>query len=568
MRFSSSLLVAFLFLWVRSGTAQSPKASTSAKKDDCSVAGMVVKLGGNEPLKSAIVVLQSSDDKSRNAVHVNSDSDGRFQVKGIPPGNYRMHVTRNGFVSQEYGQRSVNTPGATLALSPGQNMNDLLFRLMPSAIISGRIENEDGEALPWAQVSALREVYSDGKRSLSIEGTVPTNDRGEYRLFELRPGRYFIAAVYNPGATRMADENYEEFGSMDSVGEGYVRTYYPGSPDSAKAESITVKAGEEIPSMDFMLRPTPVFRVKGRVYNLLAATSKHSHSSAMVFLDAKNSRLLNAGQTFGPGNITKSDGSFDLPGVLPGSYVLTARWFDEDRVHTARQNIEVGNADVEGVLLTISKAASISGHVRWEGSPAMEEGDDLFLSARGADELSQEGAYARVDPDGSFSWNEVPEGPLRVTAYGLSPDGYVKAVSYGNVDATAEGFTARAGSVAALEVTLSARGARVRGGVADSDGLPSVGVWVVLVPDAARRERHDLYKTARTDQHGQFVLRGLTPGDYKLFSWDQIDEGAWEDPDFLKPFEEKGEKVTVQEGDLKSVNLTAIKTNLTEEQKP
>ena len=84
----------------------------------------------------------------------------------------------------------------------------------------------------------------------------------------------------------------------------------------------------------------------------------------------------------------------------------------------------------------------------------------------------------------------------------------------------------------------------------------------------ASKSHHRLYKSLTTDQYGHFNLRGIAPGDYKLFSWNQVEDGAWEDADFLKPFEEKGEKVTVLEGDAKSVNLTTIKAVGTEEQKP
>ena len=108
----------------------------------------------------------------------------------------------------------------------------------------------------------------------------------------------------------------------------------------------------------------------------------------------------------------------------------------------------------------------------------------------------------------------------------------------------------------------------MQGAVADADGLPSVCVWVALVPDAMHRNRPQLYKSTQADQHGQFFLRGIAPGDYTLLSWDEVENGAWEDPDFLKPFAEKGEKVTVAEGESKSVNLTSIKTTGTEEQKP
>jgi hypothetical protein len=99
----------------------------------------------------------------------------------------------------------------------------------------------------------------------------------------------------------------------------------------------------------------------------------------------------------------------------------------------------------------------------------------------------------------------------------------------------------------------------VQGGVINGEGLPAVGVWVVLVPEGKHRTRLSLYKKAQTDQHGQFLLRGISPGDYKLFSWNEVEFGAWEDPDFLKAFEDKGEKVTVQEGEAKSINLTAIR---------
>jgi len=88
------------------------------------------------------------------------------------------------------------------------------------------------------------------------------------------------------------------------------------------------------------------------------------------------------------------------------------------------------------------------------------------------------------------------------------------------------------------------------------------------VPEEPRRSELRLYRASTTDQYGRFDLRGVAPGDYKLFSWKQAEEGAWEDPDFLQPFESKGEKVSVQEGDAKSMDLVTIKTVSTEQQKP
>src|SRR5262249_53346485 len=149
-----------------------------------------------------------------------------------------------------------------------------------------------------------------------------------------------------------------------------------------------------------------------------------------------------------------------------------------------------------------------------------------------------------------------------------SQDCYLKSVHFGGVESVDEGFTVRRGVDAALEVTISSRGARIQGAVADADNLPAAGVWVALVPDEARLNQFWRYKSVTTDQYGRFDLRGIGPGNYKLFSWEKVERGEWEDPEFLKPFEEKGERITVQEGDAKSINLNAIRTASTEEQKP
>jgi len=126
----------------------------------------------------------------------------------------------------------------------------------------------------------------------------------------------------------------------------------------------------------------------------------------------------------------------------------------------------------------------------------------------------------------------------------------------------------KGGAAGTLEITLSSRGARVQGAVADSDGLPAVGVRVVLVPEPSHRTQSTLFKEQPTDQYGHFELRGIAPGDYKLFSWEEVESGSWEDPEFLKDFEKEGEKISLQEGDQKTLNLTAIPSTTSESAKP
>jgi hypothetical protein len=543
-----------------SQAAQGPgQSSPSAipKKDECSIAGMVVKLAGSEPLTKARVHLQSMEDQTR-AISTVTNADGRFELKGIDPGRYRLTVSRVGFVTQEYGQRKTDDPGAVLSLRPGQELKDLLFRLIPSSVIAGRILDEDGEPLPSVNVTAAREVYSDGKRALSRGATVETNDLGEYRLFGLSPGRYFVSAVY-PRWSRLAGN--EDSGSEPEQ-QGYAKMYYPGTADAGKAISIELKGGEEVPSVEILLRKVLAYRIRGRVYNQI--THKPGTGTNVLLMPKTNRREWDSVQ---PASVEKQDGSFDIPEVLPGSYVLTAVWFDEGKIYSARMPIEVGNADVDGIAVTIASGMNISGQISWEGKPALEK-DELTVRPKPVDLNFGFQGNTRVTHGNLFTLKDMGEGTYHAEVSGESKDCYIKDVQYGASSALEDGFTVVRGAPAPLEITISSRGARVQGAVTDRDGLPAVGVWVVLVPDAKHRMQHRLYKTQTTDQYGHFDLRGIAPGEYKLFSWEAVESGAWEDPEFLKPSEEKGSKIAVQEGDQKVLNLVTIRTKSQVEGKP
>jgi hypothetical protein len=150
--------------------------------------------------------------------------------------------------------------------------------------------------------------------------------------------------------------------------------------------------------------------------------------------------------------------------------------------------------------------------------------------------------------------------------YGPDANAFLKAARYGTSSITAAGFAVQPGTDASLELTMSSRVAQINGVVVDANSLPAAGSTVVLIPDPPHRDTHEKYKSTTTDQNGRFNLTGLSPGDYKLFSWDSAEESdeedpaEWLDPDWLKPYETKGESIHLDEADRKSVNLTLIET--------
>ena len=552
MKFFIPALFPLLLVDIASAqTASSNPPVARPKTEECSVSGIVVKLAGGEPVKTATVQLQNLQDLARTTSVV-TDVSGRFELRGIDPGRYWLKVSRTGFVTQEYGQRTPNDPGAEIRLSAGQNLRDLLFRLIPWGVISGRILDEEGEPLPWAQVSALREVYSSGKRKLSPEALVPTNDLGDFRLFGLKPGRYFVSAKYKAGLHIVGRGEVREDDNDDFRPE-FMPIYYPNSPDPARASTIALKAGEEITSVEILLRPVATYRIRGRVYNMVAG--RRSNTGVIVQLEQRNSNIT-WGSPDRQLNVEKTDGSFEIAGVLPGSYTLSAFWFEDGRRYQARQSIEVGNADLEGVNLAIMSGITIPGRIVWDGKPSLER-DELLVSIAAADSMVSFNTPARV-VGGSFVLRDVFDGTYRLRVIGQSKDGYVKSVRYGSSESLDSGFTVFRGTQSSLEVTISSRGARIQGAVMEKDNLPVTGVWVVLVPDEAHRDQSRLFQKAAPDQFGHYLLRGIAPGDYKVFSWDEVEDGAWEDPDFLRTFEDRGQKVSVEEGDTKTLDIVTI----------
>jgi len=125
-------------------------------------------------------------------------------------------------------------------------------------------------------------------------------------------------------------------------------------------------------------------------------------------------------------------------------------------------------------------------------------------------------------------------------------DFYIKSMRSGKVDVFRDGLIVTDSGAPPLKIVLSSGGGSMEGVVLDEDKQPVEGASVLLVPDPARREREDLFKSGTTDQFGRYRFQAIAPGDYKLFAWEDVEPEAWHDPQFLKEFEKHGEPVTVR----------------------
>jgi hypothetical protein len=109
-----------------------------------------------------------------------------------------------------------------------------------------------------------------------------------------------------------------------------------------------------------------------------------------------------------------------------------------------------------------------------------------------------------------------------------------------------------------MEITISLSAGTVSGTSVSREGKPVANAAVVLIPSSDRRKRVDLYKNVFSAADGKFRITGIAPGDYKVFSWSDVDTGAWQDPDFIKDYEDQGQPIHISEGTSATIQVIAL----------
>jgi len=261
------------------------------------------------------------------------------------------------------------------------------------------------------------------------------------------------------------------------------------------------------------------------------------------------------------GTSVRPDGTFEFPSIPPGSYNLIATANSGNLPHTAMLPVDVGSANVEGLSLTINPGVTVSGHIRVDGEttdPMPRFQIHLNSWTPGAAFNPPQPAHA--DASDNFSFDEVNPQHFEVSVAPLPGSLYLKSIRAGNADVLDSGLDLTAGGGASLDVVIGVNAPQVSGTVQDSTTQqPAIAATVVLIPqEKERREVSLYYRTASTDQKGNFTLGRVNPGEYKIYAWEDVENGAWFDPDFVNPVESKGSPVSVREGNPVSVQLTTI----------
>ena len=201
MRSLLIILAAAAILGVPEADSQGTRRETNSAQSSA-IEGRVLNSATGEPLRNVDLILRRAD-VSPNAhspasYTTSTYESGRFVMRDVEPGQYRLLAARSGFVSMEYGSRGPVQAGVTLSVEAGRPPQDIVFRLTPHAVIAGRIRDVEGEPLANVQVQAMRYRSFQGGKRLSSFGRATTNDLGEYRIAGLAPGQYYLSASLRP----------------------------------------------------------------------------------------------------------------------------------------------------------------------------------------------------------------------------------------------------------------------------------------------------------------------------------------------------------------------------------
>jgi hypothetical protein len=591
---------ALLVLLAQVQAPQPPRTGTA------SVEGTVVRLGTNEPIAGVDLELTDTQVPPAGATPASpatapppaptpftakSGNDGKFVLRNLPSGAYKLVAARIGgsFVPVEYGQRGVLGRGIVFHVGEGEARRDIRLEMAPVGTITGRVFDENARPVGHAAVLALTPMYRDGQQTLNIAEIVHTDDRGEYRLFSLVPGKYYVAVRPEDPTRRTAPLNvvppgrrgpYEQavtpvvtkriLPSGETVEETYQFVYYGGSTEVRRATPLNLTPGANIGAVDIPLAAgkTRALHVRGKVVDGAAGGPARGANVRLI------PRTFSA-HLIVPQTQTDANGEFDLTGVIPGSYEI---YFLGAQIPqraptpgvpppppppplTARLRLDVGNDDVNGIAVTINLGSTIEGRLAIEGR---QENDPALAGLRiSLDALP--GGVAMVASQGapvtnsSFRLENIWPAIYRMSVQNLSQNLYLKSMRLGNLDLLAQPLTVPLQASGTVEVLIGTDSSVAEGRVVNERGEGFSNAKVALVPEEPLRGRLDLYRSSASDASGNFRISRVPPGDYKVFAWEEAEDNAWTDPEFLKPEESRGKSLRVGAGRSESVIVTVIR---------
>lgn len=312
-----------------------------------------------------------------------TDAEGNYRIDNVPANSYYVYPIAPAFVVNNAQSQQL------LTVAPGETIRDIDFSLVRGGVITGKITGADGQPLIEQHVNVAPVDFQTDYRAPNFIG-FSTDDRGVYRVFGLRQGKYRVS-VGDSGS-----------GLPGNARQIYRKTYYPSVTDPAKAAIVEVTEGGEIRDIDIEMEPPiSTFKVTGRVID--GETGKPL--SGVQFSVIRTDGSLSVSSTASTGS--DNNGEFKIENVTPGHYSIQAAPSDKSEWRAEPLVVDIVDRDITGLEMRTKRAAALFGVVvlqNYDEKSVAPKLDQLQLSVVIEDSATQyhDGRTTRVAPDGSF----------------------------------------------------------------------------------------------------------------------------------------------------------------------
>jgi protocatechuate 3,4-dioxygenase beta subunit len=561
------------------------------------IVGQVVDADSGRPISGAIVTMSGPVARTGEPhPRILTGSDGRFVYRGLRRGSYNISASKPGFVPGAVGRTRPAGPSAPLQLADGERNGEATIRLWKQASIAGTVIDEAGERLIAVHIQAYRRAVVMGKRRYVPAGSALTDDRGVYRISGLTPGDYIVGAVARQTTIplSMNDIRFANPASITTLpvipptgpvmpvrdvglvlGSGsptpppaengriavYPPTFHPNAATGDAASVITLRAGAEHVSADLQLRPVPSVAVSGYV-----AGPEGAVTGTRLRLVAANTIDI-ALENDSMSTLTDRAGRFTFPAVPSGHYNLRmarqagpGQWGEPNTAIWTDLPVSVGNEDIENLVVEAQPGVRIGGRIEFEGGSSTPF-SSVSVIVESADPLSAVMSAlvvrTKANNAGEFESPALAGGRYYVRVQD-SPSGWMFKSATANGRDVADTPLNVVTDTLNVVVTFTDRWSGLRGVVQSRQG-PDANAAVLIFPTdtetwgsagiSPRRVR-----SIRTSRSGEYSAN-LPAGEYYVIAVPDAQSADWQDPEFIDAAGRAAARVTIVEGERRSLDL-------------
>jgi protocatechuate 3,4-dioxygenase beta subunit len=505
----SCLMVVYSQAQPRTGGATTGTGSISGR----------VTAGGN-PLPGVSVGLQPSAGGGfgpsirQSTLRAQTDADGRYKFTDLAAGNYQIST-----FSPLYAQAEDPTfmPARQITLNDGESLVDIDLQLIRGGVVTGKITDSDGRPLieQYIQFDRLDAQNNTMPYRPPASGLLQTDDRGIYRAYGVKPGRYRVSAGEGNGAM------FRSYGRRT-----YPRTFHPDAADAQRATIIEVREGSELTGIDIKLGlPPNSYAIVGRAVDADTGEPVANLNINCTSIAPDGRMSMPAGR-----NVSGANGEFRIDNIGGGRYNLVAG--SDYATPTSNSGysdplmVEVQGGDVTGIELRIKRGSSMTGMVVLEGAadPSVQARLEqqrimVFVMNEGGAPSIPSAQQLKIGPNGSFRVDGVRPGKVMLSHQSeRNANG-----SFSLLRIERDGVGQSGGivigpgeQVTGIKVVFGYGNGVIRGQVIVIGGIPA-GAMCFIIPRRADAPRQDMMSMpARTDTRGYFLMEGLAPGQYEL----------------------------------------------------